>query len=118
VSPANDFVDVAPADRLPRGTALCFDVNETAIAVFNVDGNVFAVQDFCIGCGSSLAAGEVSGVLVTCSRCQWQYDVTTGCVNGVPSVRIDTFMAEIVDAHIIVSTTPDPLPSVVRSRRM
>ena len=86
-------------------------VNGTVVAVFNVEGRVFALEDFCIGCGSSLAAGEVSGVLVSCSRCHWQFDVKTGCVNGIPSLRIDTFRAEIVDGHIIVSTTANRYPA-------
>ena len=53
-------------------------VEDTGIALFNVAGAIFAVDDFCVRCGASLAAGKLKGTEVACSGCDWRYDVTTG----------------------------------------
>jgi nitrite reductase/ring-hydroxylating ferredoxin subunit len=78
-------------------------VNGTAIAVFNIDGSLFAVDDSCVRCGSSLAAGLLSGSQITCSKCDWRYDVTNGRVNGIPALRIDTFEVRTVGARVMVA---------------
>jgi nitrite reductase/ring-hydroxylating ferredoxin subunit len=104
------FVEVGPADRLALGTAMLVTVANTAVALFNVDGQLFAVDDLCIRCGSSLAAGKLLIRLICCSGCDWQYDVATGCVDGLPALRIDTFEAKVVDASIVIATTAEGAP--------
>lgn len=120
---ATHFVDVAAENRFAIGMAMRCTVDDIAIAVFNVDGCVYALEDFCLRCGSSLAAGAVSGVVVTCMDCHWRYDAASGCVRGVSSLRVDTFKAEIVDSRIMIASTANPIPGVTappsstRSRR-
>lgn len=99
------FVEVASADQLVAGTGALFKLSNNAVALFNVKGKLFAIDDICVRCGSSLAAGTLRATVITCSGCDWQYDVTTGCVNGIPALRTDTFEAKIVDARILLSTT-------------
>jgi len=99
------FEEVAPVQQLACGTAIVCDVDHTAVAVFNVDGRVFAVDDLCVRCGSSLASGRLVGGIVSCSGCDWQYDVETGRVNDVPALRIDTFEVKITHGRIMIATT-------------
>jgi len=99
------FVDIARLDHILAGAAIVVSVNGTAIAVFNIDGSLFAVDDSCVRCGSSLAAGLLSGSHVTCSKCEWRYDVTNGRVNGIPALRIDTFEVRTVGARVMVADT-------------
>ena len=86
-------------------------VADSTIAVFNVDGRLFAIDDSCLRCGASLASGTLRGRQVICSRCDWQYDVITGCVHGVPRLRIDRFEVKIVNSQVLVATTAMPLSS-------
>ena len=88
------FVDKARLPDLPAATGLGVHVNERPIAPFQVDGEVFAVDDGCARCGASLAAGTLDGCDVECAGCGWHYDVVTGCVRGVPRLRIDTFAVQ------------------------
>ena len=81
-------------------------LDDTAIAVVNVDGKIFAIDDLCIRCGSSLAGGMLADRVVRCSSCGWQYDVATGGVKGVPTLRIETFAVKVVDARVLIGTTP------------
>jgi len=98
-------MEVAPLEQLACGSAILCALDHTVVAMFNVDGHVFAVDDLCVRCGSSLAAGKLVGRLVTCSGCDWQYDVGIGCVRGVPALCIDTFEAKIVDGRVLVRKT-------------
>jgi nitrite reductase/ring-hydroxylating ferredoxin subunit len=63
---------------------------------------VFAVDDSCVRCGSSLAAGTLRGTIVLCSGCDWLYDITTGCVNGIPALQVDTFEVKIVGPTVML----------------
>ena len=79
-----------------------------AIAVFNVAGHLYALDDACIRCGSSLAIGRVNGMTVVCCGCRWRYDVRSGSVRGIPGLQIDTFNVAIVDTHVMIDAVPIP----------
>lgn len=98
-----EYVDVGPLDQLAAGSGRAAKRGDTTVAVFHVVGLVYAIDDACMRCGASLAAGKLEGTIVTCASCAWRYDVATGCVTGVPSLRLDTFPVEIVDAQVMVA---------------
>jgi len=104
------FVEVARTDHIAAGAPLVVTVSETAVAVFNVEGRLFAIDNSCVRCGSSLAAGALGGREVTCSGCDWRYDVTNGQVNGVPALRIDTFEVRTVGARVMLANTVNADP--------
>jgi nitrite reductase/ring-hydroxylating ferredoxin subunit len=98
------IVDVATIGPLEPGRAIAVSASTGEIALFNVDGRLYAVDDSCVRCGSSLAAGSLDGTTVTCSGCDWRYDVTTGCVCGVPALQIDTFDVTVADSRVTIAT--------------
>lgn len=59
-------VKIAKADDLKPGQAKSVDVNGRAIALFNVKGEFFAVDDSCTHMGAPLANGMLAGKTVTC----------------------------------------------------
>jgi nitrite reductase/ring-hydroxylating ferredoxin subunit len=95
------FVDVASIDQISPGTALAVIVATDRIALFNMGGHLFAVEDCCARCGSSLAGGVVRDTTVTC-ECGWKYEVTTGCVNGIPALQIDTFEVRVDRSRVML----------------
>ncbi|HSQ80629.1 MAG TPA: nitrite reductase (NAD(P)H) small subunit [Casimicrobiaceae bacterium] len=99
------YVEVAHLDHVQPGTGTLVAVGDRAAALFNVDGHMFAIEDTCVRCGSSLASGAVHDHDVVCSGCHWRYDIRTGCVSGVPALCIDTFEVEVVDSRVMVATT-------------
>jgi 3-phenylpropionate/trans-cinnamate dioxygenase ferredoxin subunit len=98
------FVDVETIGGLAPGSAMAVTASTATIALFNVDGHLYALDDSCVRCGSSLAAGRLDGTTVTCSGCDWEYDVTTGCVCGVPALQIDTFDVTVADSRVTIAT--------------
>ena len=49
-----DFIEVAGVEELPPGTGTSITVAGKEVALFNVDGTIFAMEDSCLHQGSSL----------------------------------------------------------------
>ena len=64
--------DVAP------GAAKLVAVDGKEIALFNVDGTFYALDNECPHRGGPLGEGDLEGCIVTCPWHAWQYDVRSG----------------------------------------
>ena len=81
---------VAAIGDLPPGSGKAFTVAGLRIALFNVDGRFFAIDDLCTHDGASLAEGSLGGTTVVCPWHAAEFDVTTGevlCPPATESVR-------------------------------
>lgn len=82
-----DFVKVAKTNEIEPGQARLVDVQGKQIALFNVDGEFFALDNTCTHRGGPLAEGAVAGHEVTCPWHGATYDLKTGEVLGPPAPR-------------------------------
>ena len=80
-----DFVKVARTDEINPGQARLIDVKGKQIALFNINGEFFAIDNMCTHEEASLAEGEISGHEVTCPLHGAKFDVRTGEVLGPPA---------------------------------
>jgi nitrite reductase/ring-hydroxylating ferredoxin subunit len=80
-----DFVKVATTNEIEPGQARRVDVQGKSIALFNVEGQFFALDNTCTHRGGPLAEGEISGHEVTCPCHGARFDVRTGKVVGPPA---------------------------------
>ena len=97
-----DFIEVTTLDQVPPGTGNCFTVAGRDVALFNVDGTVYAIDDSCLHKGASLATGALDGKVVTCVH-GWRYDVTTGSTMNVPGYGVASYPVKVVDGKILVA---------------
>lgn len=82
-------------DRVAPGEVLSIAFGDAAIAVFNVDGHYYAVDDLCLRCGSQLARGSLRQTVIECAGCGWRYDVATGAQVSLPAIRIDAYPVRV-----------------------
>ena len=82
-----DFVKVAKTSEIEPGQSRRVDLEGKPIAVFNVDGKFFAVDNTCTHRGGPLAEGEISGHEVTCPWHGATFDVRTGDVSSPPAQK-------------------------------
>ena len=73
------------------------------MAVFNVDGTIYAIDDACLHKGSSLATGQLDGKVVTCRAHGWRYDIATGGTMSSPGYGVASYPAKVVDGRILVA---------------
>lgn len=80
------YVTVARTTDLPPGAREVFDVEGFYIAVFNVGGSYYAIEDICTHDDGPLAEGEVIGTEIECPRHGGRFDLRTGAVTRMPAV--------------------------------
>ena len=89
------------------GRGKTFTINGKKVAMFKIEGELFAFEDECPHVGGSLGSGKLEGKLVTCPNHGWQFDVTNGecvtvdrCDDGC---MVETYPVKIENDEIILS---------------
>ena len=98
-----EFTKVAATGDIPAGQGRAFEVNGKKIAVFNCDGQLYAIDDVCKHRGGPLADGELDGCVVTCPWHGWTYDVTTGVSPDDPDAAVDSYPVRVDDEAVLVA---------------
>lgn len=98
------FIKVADLGDLPPGGKLLIDLDGRALALFNVDGTIHAIDDICTHDGGPLAEGEFEGTRIRCPRHGAQFDVRTGKPLGFPAFEpVATHAVEVRDGDVLVA---------------
>jgi nitrite reductase/ring-hydroxylating ferredoxin subunit len=79
------FVKVATTDEMADQPVKCVEVEGEKIAVFKVEGALYALSDTCTHQGGPLSEGEVEAAEVTCPWHGAKFDLRTGAVLGPPA---------------------------------
>ena len=91
-----EFVRVASRAELPPGARMLAEVDGRPIAVFNIDGRFYAIDDVCTHDGGPLAEGELDGVEIRCPRHGARFDVRTGKALCLPAFEpVTTHRVEV-----------------------
>jgi nitrite reductase/ring-hydroxylating ferredoxin subunit len=98
-----DFIEAARLDELPPGRGTCVTIAGKDVALFNVEGAIYAMEDSCLHQGLSLGTSKLDGKVVTCRGHGWRYDVTTGKTLHVPDYGVVTYAVKVVDGKIMVA---------------
>ena len=96
-------VILAQLADLGPGMRKCVRAADRDIALFNVEGTVYAVDDSCPHAGSSLAAGRLEGRTIHCRAHGLRFDLATGMMPGVPDVCVASFPVAIEDGAIVAN---------------
>ena len=80
-------------------------INGTEVALFNLDGEYFAIEDVCSHYGSPLSTGWLEGDHIVCPRHLAEFCVRTGAVRKAPAhapvhhfpVRVREGIIEVCD---------------------
>jgi NAD(P)H-dependent nitrite reductase small subunit len=91
------------ADEIAPGCSKVVRAGEQVVAIFNVKGRLYAIDNTCPHQGGPLGEGylEESGT-VSCPWHAWNFDVRTGVSPIDPDVRVRTYPLCVVDGEIIV----------------
>ncbi|MEO5624170.1 MAG: non-heme iron oxygenase ferredoxin subunit [Dokdonella sp.] len=81
----SDWIRVcATIDLLPGEYRVVYD-GDTPIAVFNLDGELYAIEDVCTHDGGELTGGIIEGHEIECPRHGARFDIRTGAVLCPPA---------------------------------
>ena len=79
------LIKVTETKAVAPGKAAAFDVGGQRVAVFNVGGTFYAIEDTCTHDGGPLCEGEVEGTVVTCPWHRATFDLKNGDALGPPA---------------------------------
>lgn len=79
-----EYHRIASVAEVPPGAGKELVAAGRVVALFNVDGQYYAMDGVCPHAGGPLGEGTLNGSIVTCPWHGWQFDVTTGrhCLNA------------------------------------
>ncbi|MFQ5587914.1 MAG: nitrite reductase small subunit NirD [Nitrospiria bacterium] len=97
------FVPVAKIDDIPAGSALLVEMKKRDIALFRVDGAVYATSDVCPHQGASLSTGTLNGEKIVCPWHQWCFNVKDGSSPLNPKLKIKTYEVKQEGDQILVA---------------
>jgi len=96
------FVRTVKIDELPPGTIRELQVEGKTIALANVGGKFYAINNTCLHRGGPLGQGLLEGKAVTCPWHSWQYDVTTGKLLQNAVAGVDCYSTEVRGQDVFV----------------
>jgi nitrite reductase/ring-hydroxylating ferredoxin subunit len=96
------FHKVATLDEVKPGQAKDVVVGDELIAIYNVNGKIFATSDICLHAGGSLGQGELCDGVITCPLHGWQYEVESGKCMMVPAMKLKTYQVKVEGNGILV----------------
>ena len=102
----SDFVPVCKVGAIAPGRGEAFAVHGRMVAVFNVDGQYHAIDDFCPHMGASLAGGRVEHGMVACPWHAWRFKVCDGTWCDNPRIKIDSFEVKVEGDDVLVKVPP------------
>jgi 3-phenylpropionate/trans-cinnamate dioxygenase ferredoxin subunit len=98
-----EFVPVASVDELVAGERMLLDVGGDSIALFNIDGNYYAIADVCSHDDGPLAEGELHDCEIACPRHGARFDLRTGKAVTLPAiVDIPAYPVRVVGEEILI----------------
>ena len=95
------YVKIAKVSDIPEGSGRSFTVNDEEIAVFKIEGKLYAIDDTCTHSYASLANGTVCGHDVECPLHSGRFCVKTGQAKSPPVLEaVNTYPVRIIDDDI------------------
>ncbi|MBI4373201.1 MAG: Rieske (2Fe-2S) protein [Candidatus Omnitrophica bacterium] len=98
-----DFIKVATKSEIESGGGKKVEVGGKEIALFNIDGKFYAMDDTCAHQGGPLSEGSVENQIVTCPWHAWEYDVTTGGCLTNPGVTQNQYEVKVEGDDILIA---------------
>ncbi|WP_102142013.1 Rieske (2Fe-2S) protein [Mycobacterium hubeiense] len=112
---------VCAIEDLPPGTMKLVEAGKFGVGVYNIDGSLYAIANYCAHEGAPLCAGYVSGTteyapdepdklrhvregrIVRCPWHNWEFDITTGEAVAKPSKRVRTYEVDVTDGQVYLT---------------
>lgn len=101
----SEWTSVGDRDRVDADNPLAAVVGATPIGIYEVDGELHAIEDICPHAAANLTQGFVDGAEIECPLHNAVFDVRTGKhLRGEPCRDVRTFAIRVVDNRIEVES--------------
>lgn len=100
-----EFIKVASKSDLPSGEGRVVEIDGRPIALFNVNGEFYAMDNTCVHRGGPLGEGFVdcANLIVQCPWHGWVYGLADGASPMNPMARVEKFEVRVDGEDVMVS---------------
>jgi nitrite reductase (NADH) small subunit len=99
---AQSRIRVASVADVPAGEGRVVQAGSLMLALFNIEGRFYAIDNTCRHRGGPLGEGDLDGRVVSCPWHAWRWDVTTGLnVNNPGSAQL-CFPVSVTNGEVFV----------------
>lgn len=95
-------LELCSTDDVAEGTALKVEHGDLALAVFNVEGAFFVMNDLCTHGPGSMSEGYIEGDVVECNFHQGQFNIRTGEIVSPPCLIPQTIYPVTIENGKVV----------------
>ena len=95
-------VRLAAVEDVPVGEGRVVAAEGKDLALFNVEGTFYAIDNACAHRGGPLGEGDLEGRIVLCPWHAWRWDVTTGANANNPAVKMACFPVVVENGAVFV----------------
>jgi 3-phenylpropionate/trans-cinnamate dioxygenase ferredoxin subunit len=97
------WTDVAAGDDVPVGERRVYEVDARFVAVYNVGGDLYAIEDVCTHDGNPLSDGPVEDHEVICPRHGARFCLRTGAALSPPAYEpVATYPVAVRDGRLCI----------------
>ncbi len=97
----SDWTRVCAVDELPPGGHMEVEVDGTDTAVFNIEGEILAIEDLCTHDGAQLTGGVVEGCEIICPRHGARFCLRTGQALSPPAYEATAVFPVVIADEVI-----------------
>lgn len=100
-----------PAGKVPQaGDRALFEFDGKSLALFNVEGDLYAIDDSCPHQGASLCGGRLDGRVIQCCAHGLRFDLRSGSLLNSTQVKVATYPVEVVDGQVFIILCEEAAP--------
>src|SRR5690348_8510122 len=101
------WIRVGAAESIADGDYAQVEVDAALVAVFNIHGTFYAIEDTCTHDGGELAGGALDGDVVICPRHGARFCLRTGAALTPPAYEpVRTYPTRVIDGKVEIQA-PD-----------
>lgn len=94
---------VARVADFPAGSCRLIEADGVAMAIFNVDGRYYAIEDICSHEAETLSGGKLDGLEIICPRHEARFSLVTGAALSPPAYEpVATFPVQVENGIVQV----------------
>ena len=112
---------VCAIEDLPPGSMKLVPAGKFGVGVYNIDGSLYAIANYCSHEGAPLCLGYTRGTteyapempdkirhvregqIARCPWHNWEFDITTGVNLADPQKRVRTYEVDVADGQVYLT---------------
>lgn len=99
-----EWIDIARVEDFPPGRVRTLEIDDVPVAVFNLEGRYYAIEDVCTHETETLSDGTVEGEEIVCPRHGAHFSIITGAALSPPAYEpVATYPVRVEGGMVQVS---------------